>query len=108
MKKTLLFVLFCGSVVAAAAILKPERKPVVKKITVSYDNKKQKEIPVTVTLTKFQLEKMLDMVDDEYGYGGPASPQDSLTFTSIAKVKAPPHSQEYSISSTHLAKEPIR
>ena len=65
MKKTLLFILFCGSVVAAAAILKPEKKPVLEKLTVSYENKKEKEIPVTVTLTKYQLEKMLDMVDEE-------------------------------------------
>jgi len=106
MKKTLLFILFCGSVVAAAAILKPEKKPVLKKLTVSYDNKKEKEIPVTVTLTKYQLEKMLDMVDEEYGYGGPASPQDSFTFTSIAKANR--HSTEYSISSTHLAKKPLK
>ena len=67
-------------------------------------SKKQKEIPVTVTLTKYQLEKMLNMVDEEYGYGGPAAPQDSFTFTSIAKGNH--HSEEYSISSTHLARKP--
>ena len=59
---------------------------------------------MTVTLTKYQLEKMLNMVDEEYGYGGPAAPQDSFTFTSIAKGNQ--HSEEYSISSTHLARKP--
>ena len=40
--------------------------------------------------------------DEEYGYGGPAAPQDSYTFTSIAKGNL--NSGEYSISSTHLAR----
>ena len=66
MKKTLLFVLFCGSVVAAAAILKPEKKPVVEKITVSYENKNElKNIPVKVTLTKYQLQKILDILEED-------------------------------------------
>tara|TARA_R100001509_G_scaffold34581_1_gene18164 strand:- start:873 stop:1172 length:300 start_codon:yes stop_codon:yes gene_type:complete len=73
-------------------------------ITTSY--KEKKEIPVKVTLTKYQLEKMLDMVDQEYGYGGPAAPQDSFTFTSIAKGNH--YSEEYNISSTHLARKPIK
>ena len=90
--------------VATLVALQFKEEVVVDEIIVSYDNKKQKEIPVTVTLTKYQLEKMLNMVDEEYGYGGPAAPQDSFTFTSIAKGNH--HSEEYSISSTHLARKP--
>lgn len=90
--------------VATLGALQFKEEVVVDEIIVSYDNKKQKEIPVTVTLTKYQLEKMLNMVDQEYGYGGPAAPQDSFTFTSIAKGNH--HSEEYSISSTHLARKP--
>tara|TARA_R100000458_G_C8063254_1_gene105262 strand:- start:206 stop:535 length:330 start_codon:yes stop_codon:yes gene_type:complete len=109
MKKTLLFVLFCGSVVAAAAILKPEKKPVVEKITVSYENKNElKNIPVKVTLTKYQLQKMLDILEEdnkfhnEYdGITVPADSQDTYTFTSVAKG----NKGEYSISSTHLSRK---
>jgi hypothetical protein len=92
--------------VATLGALQFKEEVIVDKIVVSYDNKKQKEIPVKVTLTKYQLEKMLNMVDQEYGYGGPAAPQDSFTFTSIAKGSQ--HSEEYSISSTHLARKPIK
>ena len=92
--------------VVTLGALQLKEEVIVDEIVVSYDNKKQKEIPVKVTLTKYQLEKMLDMVDQEYGYGGPAAPQDSFTFTSIAKGNQ--HSEEYSISSTHLARKPIK
>ena len=92
--------------VVTLGALQLKEEVIVDEIVVSYDNKKQKEIPVTVTLTKYQLEKMLNMVDEEYGYGGPAAPQDSFTFTSIAKGNQ--HSEEYSISSTHLARKPIK
>lgn len=92
--------------VATLGALQFKEEVVVDEIIVSYDNKKQKEIPVTVTLTKYQLEKMLNMVDQEYGYGGPAAPQDSFTFTSIAKGNQ--HSEEYNISSTHLARKPVK
>lgn len=91
--------------VASLIYIKKEKNSFNKKlITTSY--KEKKEIPVKVTLTKYQLEKMLDMVDQEYGYGGPAAPQDSFTFTSIAKGNQ--HSEEYNISSTHLARKPIK
>jgi len=92
--------------VVTLGALQLKEEVIVDEIVVSYDNKKQKEIPVKVTLTKYQLEKMLNMVDQEYGYGGPAAPQDSFTFTSIAKGNQ--HSEEYSISSTHLARKPIK
>ena len=49
--------------VATLGALQFKEEVVVDEIIVSYDNKKQKEIPVTVTLTKYQLEKMLNMVD---------------------------------------------
>jgi hypothetical protein len=44
---------------------------------------------------------MLDIVDEEYGYGGPAAPQDSFTFTSVARGRE----GEYIISSTHLSRK---
>ena len=78
---------------------------VVDEITVTYDNKKQKQFPVTVTLTKYQLCKMLETLEEERGYGRPADPQDSFTYTSFAKGNQ--HSEQYNISSTHLAKKPI-
>jgi hypothetical protein len=82
----------------------------------SYDNKmleraeseesKKKEIPVSVTLTKYQLSKMLEILEEENSYGRPADPQDAYTFYSVAKNLA--DSEEYSISSTHLAKRLIK
>ena len=70
MKKTILVGLLCGAVVGAAAIIKKE-KIVVEKVTVSYPNKKETEtpqIPVKVTLTKYQLEKMLDILEDHHSF----------------------------------------
>jgi len=55
-----------------------------------------------VTLTKYQLEKMLSMLEEKNSYGRPAEPQDQFTFTSIAREAK----DEYNISSTHLAKKP--
>ena len=82
----------------------------------SYDNKmleraeseesKKKEIPVSVTLTKYQLSKMLEILEEENSYGRPADPQDTYTFNSVAKNLA--DSEEYNISSTHLAKRLIK
>jgi hypothetical protein len=96
-------------------------KPVVDKITVTYgekfsqpeleelkteiQNKLTGEIPISVTLTKYQLEKMLYILEEENGYGRPADPQDSFTFTSVARANS--YSENYSVSSTHLAKKPI-
>ena len=95
----------CIITVTSLMYFKREKITFDKELVVTY-NKQNKEIPVKVTLTKYQLEKMLNMVDQEYGYGGPAAPQDSFTFTSIAKGNQ--HSEEYSISSTHLARKPIK
>tara|TARA_R100000734_G_scaffold10581_2_gene8000 strand:- start:1198 stop:1506 length:309 start_codon:yes stop_codon:yes gene_type:complete len=99
------YILLSVGIVTAASLiyLKKEKTILNEKLVVTYN--KQKQIPVKVTLTKYQLEKMLNMVDEEYGYGGPAAPQDSFTFTSIAKGSE--HSEEYNISSTHLARKPI-
>ena len=103
MKKTLLIVSpFCVIAVLfwlSLMFTEPEEVKV-DKITISYENsankKEFKRIPV-----KYQLEKMLDIVDEEYGYGGPAAPQDSFTFTSVARGRE----GEYTISSTHLSRK---
>ena len=108
MKKTILIVsAFCVIAVLfwlSLMFTEPEEVKV-DKITISYENssnkKEFKRIPVKVTLTKYQLEKMLDIVDEEYGYGGPAAPQDSFTFTSVARGRE----GEYIISSTHLSRK---
>ncbi len=71
----------------------------------SEEVKKKEEISVAVTLTKYQLCKMLETLEKHRGYGRPADPQDSFTYTSVAKGTK--YSTEYSISSTHLAKKPI-
>ena len=83
-----------------------KEKPVVDKITVTYGEPKKKEIPVTVTLTKYQLSKMLEILEEDHGYGRPADPQDTYTFDSVARGTE--HSEQYNISSTHLAKKIIK
>ena len=65
----------------------------------------KKVIPVTVTLTKYQLEKMLNLLEEENSYGRPADPQDEFTFTSVARESSL-STDDYSISSTHLARKP--
>lgn len=99
------YILLSVGIVTAASLIYLKKDKIVlnEELVVTYN--KQKEIPVKVTLTKYQLEKMLNMIDEDSGYGGPAAPQDSLTFTSIAKGGK--HSGEYNISSTHLARKPI-
>ena len=96
--------IFCGVTLSVAGILKEEVK--VDKLTVTYGEHKKKEIPVTVTLTKYQLSKMLEILEEDNGYGRPADPQDTYTFDSVARGTQ--NSEEYSISSTHLAKKPIK
>ena len=112
MKKTILVGLLCGAVVGAAAIIKKE-KVIVEEVTVSYPNKKEVESPqisVKVTLTKFQLRKMLDILEQYHNVGNeqgglsfPAHIQDVYTFTSVAKENK--HSGEYTLSSTHLSRK---
>ena len=106
MKQILMITALCCLCATVGAVAFKQEKPVmIEKITVTHGNKKEKEIPVTVTLTKYQLCKMLETLEDERGYGRPADPQDTFTFTSVAKGNQ--YSTEYNISSTHLAKKPI-
>ena len=112
MKKTILAGLFCGAVVGAAAMIKKE-KVIVEEVTVNYPNEKEMETPqilVKVTLTKFQLRKMLDILEEYHNVGTeqgavsfPAHIQDVYTFTSVAKENK--QSGEYTLSSTHLSRK---
>ena len=68
---------------------------------------KYKRFDVRVKLTKFQLEKMLQLVEEKNGYYDKknglyisALPQDYMTFRSVARGV----SDEYEISSTQLSK----
>ena len=107
-----LILLFCSIVVGTAAILKKE-KVIIEKVAVSYPNKKEIEtpqIPVKVTLTKYQLEKMLDILEDHHSFQNedgtvsfPAHIEDVYTFTSVAKENK--YSGEYTLSSTHLSRK---
>ena len=96
--------IFCGVTLSVVGILKEEVK--VDQIKVTYAGQKKEEIPVNVTLTKYQLSKMLEILEEENSYGRPADPQDTYTFYSVAKNLA--DSEEYNISSTHLAKRLIK
>ena len=105
MKQVITIGALCCLFASLGAVAFNKRKDViVETITVSHQ---KKEIPVTVTLTKYQLEKMLNLLEEENSYGRPADPQDKFTFTSIAR-ETPEVSDEYSISSTHLAKKPYK
>jgi|TARA_R110000824_G_C14778769_1_gene631732 hypothetical protein len=104
MKKTLIIGLFCGIAVAVIAEVTKKDNVVVESIAVIHGKKKEKEIPVTVTLTKYQLSKMLEILEEGNGYDRPADPQDTFTFNSVARSTQ--YSEEYNISSTHLAKKP--
>jgi len=106
MKKYIIIGLIIGSIYAIISYAKTKETPVVDKITVTYGEPKKKEITVNVTLTKYQLSKMLEILEEENSYGRPADPQDTYTFYSVAKSLA--DSEEYSISSTHLAKRLIK
>jgi len=96
-----IILIVCVTTVLSLMYVNNNQTALDNEMIVTYSHNR-KEIPVKVTLTKYQLEKMLNMIDEEYGYGGPAAPQDSYTFTSIAKGNL--NSGEYSISSTHLAR----
>ena len=77
-----------------------------KKNNVIAEEARSSNIPVVVTLSKYQLSKMLEILEEENSYGRPADPQDMFTFTSIARGNE--YSKEYNISSTHLARKPIK
>ena len=79
------------------------------KESVSVDKQptKYKRFDVKVRLTKYQLQKMLQILEEKNGYfdelnGGyiPALPQDYMTFRSVAKGV----SDVYEISSTQLSR----
>jgi len=90
-----------------------KKKSFVEKVTVSYPSEKEAEtpqIPVKVTLTKYQLEKMLDILEDHHSFQNedgtvsfPAHIEDVYTFTSVAKENK--YSGEYTLSSTHLSRK---
>ena len=79
------------------------------KESVSVDKQptKYKRFDVRVKLTKYQLQKMLQLLEEKNGYYDevsngyiPALPQDYMTFRSVARGV----SKEYEISSTQLSK----
>ena len=84
-----------------------------EEVTVSYPDQKEMETPqisVKVTLTKFQLRKMLDILEEYHNVNNeqgtvsfPAHIQDVYTFTSVAKENK--QSGEYTLSSTHLSRK---
>ena len=104
--KEKVLIMIIGVLVIGLAFAVTKETPVVDKITVTYGEPKKKEIAVNVTLTKYQLSKMLEILEEENSYGRPADPQDTYTFYSVAKNIA--DSEEYNISSTHLAKRLIK
>ena len=104
--KEKVLIMIIGVLVIGLAFAITKETPVVDKITVTYGEPKKKEIAVNVTLTKYQLSKMLEILEEENSYGRPADPQDTYTFYSVAKNLA--DSDEYNISSTHLAKRLIK
>lgn len=103
MKKIIVIGAVCCIFASLGSVAFNKNKDVIVERIFISDNKKV--IPVTVTLTKYQLEKMLDLLEEENSYGRPADPQDKFTFTSIARETVRT-GDEYSISSTHLAKKP--
>ena len=108
MKVTIIVLLFCSAIISGVAYLERENVQV-EEIKVSFprDEQKVKQIPVKVTLTKFQLRKMLDILEQDNnlmsldGKIVPALDQDVYTFKSIAKGA----DGEFSISSTHLSRK---
>ena len=76
-------------------------------VSVDKQPTKYKRFDVKVKLTKYQLQKMLQILEEKNGYfdelnGGyiPALPQDYMTFRSVAKGV----SDVYEISSTQLSR----
>jgi len=101
MKKTIIIGLICGMAVAVAGMLKEDRV-VIEEVTITHENSEKNLIPVKVTLTKYQLQKMLSIIEEKHSDFSvhPAAPQDSMTFKASARgVKG-----VYEISSTQLAR----
>ena len=89
MKKTIIIGLICGMAVAVAGMLKKE-KVIVEEITVTHSAPPKAVVPVEVTLTKYQLEKMVNLIEEKYSdfNGRPAEAQDSMTFKATARGRA--------------------
>ena len=83
--KEKVLIMIIGVLVIGLAFAVTKETPVVDKITVTYGEPKKKEIAVNVTLTKYQLSKMLEILEEENSYGRPADPQDTYTFNSVAR-----------------------
>lgn len=101
MKNYIIIFLVCGMAVAVADIIKRGRV-IVEEVTVTRVNRPMPVIPVEVTLTKYQLQKMLRLVEDKHTDfdGRLAEPQDAMTFKSTARGGE----KAYRISSTQLAR----
>ena len=101
MKTTIIIGLVCGMAVAVAGIHKKE-KVIVEEITVTHSAPPKAVVPVEVTLTKYQLEKMVNLIEEKYSdfNGRPAEAQASMTFKATARGRA----GTYHISSTQLAR----
>ena len=105
MKKTttigLIFGITFGITFGVAEMLKQE-KVIVEEITVTHSAPPKAVVPVEVTLTKYQLEKMVNLIEEKYAdfNGRPAEAQDSMTFKATARGRA----GIYHISSTQLAR----
>tara|TARA_Y100001937_G_scaffold39837_1_gene56556 strand:- start:186 stop:527 length:342 start_codon:yes stop_codon:yes gene_type:complete len=107
-KKTIYFILLGVTIIVALLFMNRPRSVVIDDISVSYPVQPTLEqIPVKVTLTKFQLKKMLDILEQEHnftllnGQKMPALDQDVYTFKSVAKGV----NGEFTISSTRLSKK---
>jgi len=107
-KKTIYFILLGVTIIVALLFMNRPRSVVIDDISVSYPVKPTiEQIPVKVTLTKFQLKKMLDILEQEHnmtllnGKTVPALDQDVYTFKSVAKGL----NGEFTISSTRLSKK---
>ena len=101
MKNIILIGLACGVVVGLAGVIKKD-KIIVEQVTVTHENPERNLIPVKVTLKKYQLQKMLNIIEEKHSDFDalPAMPQDSMTFEASARgVKG-----VYEISSTQLAR----
>lgn len=104
MKHAIIIALFCASVVGLAAIIKQERT-IVEEVTVSHNHPRQNVVSVKVTLTKYQLKKMLGLIEEKHSHldpqkgVAPADHQDSMTFKASARGMG----GVYEISSTQLA-----
>tara|TARA_Y100001972_G_scaffold30772_1_gene37907 strand:- start:506 stop:838 length:333 start_codon:yes stop_codon:yes gene_type:complete len=106
--KTIIITLLVFFIMIGAVLYLEEDNVQIEEIKLSFpkDEKRVREIPVRVTLTKFQLKKMLSILENDNqlillnGEISPALDQDVYTFRAMAKGST----GEYQISSTQLSK----